>query len=582
MKSKNWLIYSIIFIVGLSLGWALFGGSLETDKAKAHDHKKSTTWTCSMHPSVEKDEPGQCPICGMDLVKKGKAESASSQVQFKMTKASESLLNVQTATVKKRKPTHKIRLNGTVTADEDRVQHQTAHFPGRIDKLYVSTTGEYVRDGDKLADLFSPELITAQQELFEAMKNRKANPAMFEAAKEKLSLLKLPDAQIQRIIKRGEVQDAITFYADVNGYVLEKNVSYGDHVANGTVMYEVADLSEVWVSFEAYEQDVDALEVWDTVIFEVGSLPGKTFKAPITYIDPAIDHQTRVAEVRVEVQNPKQRLKPGMFASGTVRAQQPTQQMVVPTSAVMWTGPRSVVYTPAPEGSSANYKYHEVTLGANLGDHYIIEEGLEVGQEVITNANFLLDAEAQLQGKASMMHKPDKEADQTAQQKQSKESIQQDFEAPTAFREPFTQFLQTYLQLKDTLVAGDTVAAVQISKSALEQLSSVKMKHLESQAAHQFWMPRKDTLKRALQTVQDQAVIDAQRSAFIPLSKTTIALVKAFGPLSSDTLYVQHCPMANDSKGADWLSQKKPIRNPYYGDQMLRCGRVTTTLTNEP
>jgi Cu(I)/Ag(I) efflux system membrane fusion protein len=229
----------------------------------------------------------------------------------------------------------------------------------------------------------------------------------------------------------------------------------------------------------------------------------------------------------------------------------------------------------------ANYQYHEVTLGANLGDHYIIEEGLKQGQEVITNANFLLDAEAQLQGKASMMHKPDKEADQTAQQKQSKASIQQDFEAPAPFKEPFSQFLQTYLRLKDTLVAGDAEAAVRISESALEQLSAVKMKHLESQAAHQFWMPRKDTLEQALQTVQDQAAIDAQRSAFIPLSKTMIALVKAFGPLSSDTLYVQHCPMANDSKGADWLSQKKPIRNPYYGDQMLRCGRVTTTLTNE-
>jgi Cu(I)/Ag(I) efflux system membrane fusion protein len=581
MKTKQLLTHALILIAGFSIGWALFGGSSEPDKAQAHDHKESTTWTCSMHPSVEKDEPGQCPICGMDLIKKGKAESTSSQVQFKMTKASESLLNVQTATVKKRKPTHKIRLNGTVTADEDLVQHQTAHFPGRIDKLYVSTTGEYVRDGDKLADLFSPELITAQQELFEAMKNREANPAMFEAAKEKLSLLKLPDAQIQRIIKRGEVQDAITFYADVNGYVLEKNVSYGDHVHNGTVMYEVADLSEVWVTFEAYEQDVDALEVGDTVTFEVGSLPGKTFKAPVTYIDPAIDHQTRVAQVRVELRNPEQRLNPGMFAQGTAHAQSQTQQLVVPSSAVLWTGQRSVVYTPAPENSSANYQYHEVTLGANLGDHYIIQEGLEAGQEVITNANFLLDAEAQLQGKASMMHKPNKKETQMDKEEQSKASAQQDFGAPAAFKEPLSQFLQTYLRLKDTLVAGDAEAAVQISESALERLSAVKMKHLESKAAHQFWMPRKDTLKQALQTVQDQSAIDEQRTAFIPLSKTMIAIVKAFSPLNGDTLYVQHCPMANDNKGADWLSEKKPIRNPYYGDQMLTCGSVTDSIGNK-
>ncbi len=579
MKTKQLLTHALILIAGFLIAWALFGGSSEPYKAKAHDHKESTIWTCSMHPSVEKDEPGQCPICGMDLVKKGQAKSASSQVQFKMTKASKSLLNVQTATVKKRRPTHNIRLKGTVKADEDRVQHQTAHFPGRIDKLYVSTTGEYVRDGDKLADLFSPELITAQQELFEAMKNRKTNPGMFEAAKEKLSLLKLPDQQIQRIIESGRVQDAITFYADVNGYVLEKNVSYGDHVANGTVMYQVADLSEVWVNFEAYEQDVNALSVGDTVVFEVGSLPGKEFKAPITYIDPAIDQQTRIATTRVEVPNPKRNLKPGMFVRGTAHAKGRQEQLVVPTSAVMWTGPRSVVYTPAPDTSAANYQYHEVTLGADLGDHYVIEEGLKAGQEVITNANFLLDAEAQLQGKASMMNQPQEQAMAMANKRQAKGEA--DFQAPAAFKEPLKKLLQNYLNLKDTLVAGNADAAIQISQQALKRLSTVKMKHLESKAAHKFWMPRKDTLEQALQTVRDQSGIEAQRTAFISLSETMIAVVKAFGPFNKGTIYVQHCPMANDNKGADWLSGNKAIRNPYYGDQMLKCGSVIDSISNK-
>jgi Cu(I)/Ag(I) efflux system membrane fusion protein len=264
MTNKQILTYIGILILGIVLGWLLFGGG-EVEEQTEQKAEKSTTWTCSMHPSVEKSEMGQCPICGMDLIPKkgsdkqedGKAEA----VTLEMSAGAKKLAQVQTTKVKNTTPTKKLRLNGKVKADETRSVHQTAHFPGRIDKLYMNYTGQYVRKGQKIATLFSPELITAQRELFEALKTESANPSLVKAAKNKLRLLKLPESQIQSIIDKGEVQTQIDFRADVSGYVIEKNVNYGDHVKSGTIMYKVADLSRVWVDFEAYEQDLKWLQV---------------------------------------------------------------------------------------------------------------------------------------------------------------------------------------------------------------------------------------------------------------------------------------------------------------------------------
>jgi len=348
-------------------------------------------------------------------------------------------------------------------------------------------------------------------------------------------------------------------------------------------MYKVADLSRVWVDFEAYEQDLKWLQVGDSIRFDVGAYPGRKFYGKITYINPVVDAETRIATVRTEVVNPDKKLKPQMFADGVVKAEpaKKDKQIVVPKSAVMWTGPRSVVFVQQPDTEKPRYRYKEVELGADLGDQYVIKEGLEQGEKVVTNGNFMIDAEAQLQSKASMMNQ--KVADQNIDHDHSdahKTMNMQDFEeqTPKAFQKQLGNFIVPYLTLKDALVNGKASKASNAAGQALQALEKVDMKLLEGKA-HMAWMEQLKPMKEALKPIQKHEDIEKQRDHFIPLSTNTVKAVQAFGVKGADTLYIQHCPMANDNKGADWISNKEKIRNPYYGDQMLTCGRVTETIS---
>jgi len=597
MHKKQMLIYALILVTGFAIGWGIFGTGREQKTEQTQQQTKGSKatdedaiWTCSMHPSVDKPEPGQCPICGMDLIKQKKGKARTNKVTFEMTEASKKLAQVETTPVKEVYPSKEIRMNGVVKADETQVVNQTAHFPGRIDRLYVNYTGQYVEEGQRLAELYSPELNTAQKELFEAMKHKETNPSMYKAAVNKLRLWKLPQSQIQSIIDRGEVQTDITFYSDVSGYVVEKNINYGDHIKSGTVMYQVANLDKIWVEFDAYERDIPWLNVGDSIVFEVSSMPGKTFTSKVTYIDPIIDPQTRVAKVRTELENPGKVLKPQMFATGVVHARLKAEekQMVVPKSAVMWTGPRSVVYVQKEGTETPTFQYKEVELGSELGHKYVIKEGLERGQEVVTQGTFMIDASAQLQSKASMMNQkaaPQKMVNDHPGHEQSGDqqgAKMPDFkwQTPDAFQKQLGNFIQPYLSLKDALVNGDASKASEAAGQALEALDQVDLKLLEGKA-HMAWMEQVKPMKEALQAISKHQDIKKLRDHFIPLSTKAIQSIKAFGVKATGPLYIQHCPMANDNQGADWLSLDKQIRNPYYGDQMLTCGSVTETISNE-
>src|SRR3546814_8308672 len=189
--------------------------------------------------------------------------------------------------------------------------------------------------------------------------------------------------------------------------VSKSNVAVGDHFSMGDILFEVVDLSHLWVRFDAYEQHVSWIEVGDQVEFTVASLPGKAFKARLTFIDPFIDSQTRVAKVRAEVSNSVRRLKPEMFVRGTIRAETGSaagKYLLIPESAVLWTGKRSLVYVKKPGFEQPVFEYREVELGPLTGDHFVVKKGLSAGEEVVTNGTFSIDAAAQLSGKASMMN----------------------------------------------------------------------------------------------------------------------------------------------------------------------------------
>lgn len=406
-NNKAVLGISCVF-AGLLLGWVFFHESTKK-KESAHDgHEhidENTIWTCAMHPQIRQSEPGQCPICGMDLIPLDKLTSGPSVVE--MSESAARLANIRTSKVSFMLPEKEINLQGKVELDETRVGNQTVHIPGRIEKLYVDFTGEKVRKGQKLASIYSPELVNAQKELLEAAKSKNSNGLLYTAARNKLKQWKFTDAQINEIEKKGEVREDLDILADMSGIVLERKVAVGDHVMAGGVLFTMVDLSKVWVVFDAYEADIPWLQVGDKVDFTVGAVPGKAFSGKITFIDPVINAKTRTASVRLEISNSRGELKPEMFANGTVTAKLPIDEayLTVPKSAVMWTGKRSVVYLAIPESEKPMFEFREVTLGPDLGGYYIVKEGISEGDEVVTNGTFKVDAAAQLAGKKSMMNR---------------------------------------------------------------------------------------------------------------------------------------------------------------------------------
>jgi Cu(I)/Ag(I) efflux system membrane fusion protein len=412
MKQKI-IIVTATLIVGIFLGWLVFHPS--QNKEDRHNHSaevaQGTIWTCSMHPQIRMEQPGKCPICGMELIPLVKSSTTSIDPSaIHLSKEAAQLANILTSVVTKHKLVKEIRLYGKVQADERLFQSQTAHVPGRIERLYVNYTGETVAKGQVLAEIYSPELITAQQELLETVKTKQLQPELYEASKEKLRQWKLTDDQIADIESSGVVQNNFKVVSNTSGTVTARRVNTGDHISQGTVLFDIADLSNVWVMFDAYESDLQFLRRGEKLSFTLQAFPGIDYSGTIVFIDPVIDPVTRVAKVRVETGNQSGKLKPEMFATGIVSTtlNEYRNNVVIPKTAVLWTGKRSVVYVKQP-GDEPVFKLREIGLGPMLGESYVITDGLTEGEEIVTSGTFSVDAAAQLEGKPSMMNGETKE-----------------------------------------------------------------------------------------------------------------------------------------------------------------------------
>jgi Cu(I)/Ag(I) efflux system membrane fusion protein len=407
--TNKYLNYSLILVLGLFLGWLLFHPehrdpvNMPSEKEVTHD----TIWTCSMHPQIRMPAPGKCPICGMDLIPLTQGEQAAIDPDaIQMTADAAQLANVETTVVSRHNPLKEVRLYGKVEPDERLQQNQVAHISGRIESLYVNFTGETVATGQVIGQIYSPELVTAQQELLEAAQTKNDQPALYEAAKEKLRQWYLTDSQIADIEASGMIKNTMDIISNTSGVVISRKVNRGDYVSQGNVLYEIADLSSVWIVFDAYESDLPFLHRGEKVSFVFQAMPGESYSGKIAFIDPVINAVTRIAGVRVEINNINGRLKPGMFASGTVTSvlNEYADKPVIPRSSVLWTGKRSVVYVRQGDSTDPLFMMREVEIGPLLSDGYVVINGLNVGEEIVTSGTFSVDASAQLQGKPSMMN----------------------------------------------------------------------------------------------------------------------------------------------------------------------------------
>ncbi|WKN31935.1 efflux RND transporter periplasmic adaptor subunit [Porifericola rhodea] len=591
IKTKTALRYLLMLGLGMLLGWLVWMPA--TEDPEEHEHEfvptetaEGTVWTCSMHPQVRQSEAGDCPICGMDLIPLEEEEGEANPYQLTMSAEAVRLANVQTTKVGSpgtyEEESKALLLNGKLEIDETRIITQTAHFSGRVEKMFLTYEGAQVRRGQTIATIYSPELVTAQQELLQAQKFKASNPNLLASATRKLKNWKLTDSQIMQILERDEPITYWPLKAHASGIVTNINVESGEHVMEGAVIYEAADLSQLWAVFDAYENNLSWIKKGDMISFEVAAYPGKQFDAKVSFIDPFIDPQSRVAKVRTEVSNEDGLLKPAMFAQGRLSSREQTSvvssdaELLVPKSAVMWTGTRSVVYVVVQNTNIPTYEMREVTLGASVGNAYLVESGLRSGEEVVSQGTFTVDAAAQLNNKASMMNRNVQIKGSATKAEQMQLSVP-DYVSQTSetFKNQFQKTINQYLELKDALVSSEKEAANKYAQAMMKSVAEVDMNLLEDEP-HIYWMEREEGIKDHVQLLLQSKNIDMQRKHFKQLSLEMIKATQAFG--TSEKLYVQYCPMADNDEGANWLSVSEEVINPYYGDMMLNCGNVKTII----
>lgn len=588
--NKNILYIGIAALIGLLGGWLIFGGNPtekdETVTTDTHDHSEESSeqmWTCSMHPQIMQPEPGDCPICGMDLIPAESNADGLAMNEIKMTKNAMALANVQTTIVGNTSVGNEnmISLSGKIKMNEEENAIQASYFDGRIERLNVNFEGQEVRKGQLLATIYAPNLVAAQQELITAASLKESQPSLYKAVRNKLKLWKLSESQINSIEESGKVRENFPIYATVSGTVSEKVASEGDYVKQGQPIVKVSNLNSVWAEFDAYESQISEFRIGQKIEITTNAYPNKIFDARVSFIDPVLNTQTRTVVVRANLKNNKGLFKPGMFVTGKIKSESdsPETQLRIPASAVLWTGERSLVYIKT-NPNEPIFEMREVTLGNRVGDIFMVASGLQEGDEIVTNGTFTVDAAAQLQGKKSMMNKSggktmtghEGHLGMQDTDSETKGSSTMKMELPETVQNTFKSALTPYLKMKDAFVTSDAQNVSILSKETLEILGSVASSDLgKMEQAHI------SKIKKMLMSISESDSIENQRDHFVVLNQNFVPIIKVIQGLNAK-VFVQKCLMANNNRGAFWLSEDKEIRNPYYGEQMLTCGSIIDSI----
>jgi len=401
MKTRRMILLSLA--VGAIIGFIMRGGSDEsTSTAASADGapESAAMYTCSMHPHINQPGPGQCPLCGMDLipVDRGGGGKDVGPRSIELSPAARALARVETAVVVKQAAAHQVRLSGTVTYDETRIRRVTMLSEGQVRTLNANYSGKKFKTGDSLADIYSPDVFAASRELVVAG----PSGSLASASRQKLRLLGVSESQINRITESGESTDTFTIMSPINGVMTSKPVREGQWLMRGEHIAELTDPSILWVDLDAYEQDIGMIQTGQSVRVAVESLPGQSFTGSVTFVAPEFDEMKRSVRVRLEVSNPDEQLKPGMFARAEVDVKFPGETILIPASAPLITGRRAVVYVQSPDDSSI-FEGREIELGMRAGDAYVVASGLAEGERIAVRGAMRIDSSLQIQAKPSMM-----------------------------------------------------------------------------------------------------------------------------------------------------------------------------------
>lgn len=399
-----------VLLAFFSIGWMQRAGYLQpvVEESQSMTLATSTTrYICPMMCVEPTLEPGRCPVCEMELVP---AESGPVFIDPAMRR----ILNIKTVRVERQPPTWIIRSVGGLSYDESRLTSIAAYVPGRIEKMYVNFTGMDVTQGQPLATIYSPELFVAQQELLLSKRNlgsssslNDASNRLYESSRQRLIELGMSSQQIAELEQTGRPTSRLEVLAPIGGTVIERLAVEGQYVAEGQVVYRLADLSRVWLQLQLFPSDASLVHVDQMVEAEVDSIPGERFSGRVAFVSPTIDPNTRTVDVRVEINNPQRRLRIGDFARAIISTEWKRETehadqspVVVPREAVLLAGSSSVVYL---ETEPGRFEIQPVTIGAISDRQAIIVSGLNVGDKVVTRGNFLIDSQMQLAGNPSLI-----------------------------------------------------------------------------------------------------------------------------------------------------------------------------------
>lgn len=450
--SRRIALFVLVFVlaglgVGYLLGRSTAHPAMATHEVVAAPAGAEQVWTCSMHPQVRLDRPGKCPICGMPLIPADAAAyGAGGEAMLQFTDHALAMATVETAAVERREIFHELHAVGKVEYDETSLATITARVDGYAERLFVNFTGVEVQAGEPLAEVYSPELLVAQQELLIALQSGVDGPdgLLAKAARLKLLRLGLTEGQIRELGESAELSDRVTLLSPITGTVIEKAILQNSAFGTGEALYRIANLDAVWVDLDVYEFDLAWVRSGQRAELAAEALPGRTFEGHVNFVQPIVNEATRTIRVRVQVDNVEHALKPGMFVSATIQASlEPAAResgficpmdcehgktydapgecpvcgmelmaapaeaedaaglLAVPASAVLDSGTRRIVYV---EKSRGLYEPREVVVGQRAGPWYPVLSGLAEGERVASRGGFLIDSQFQITGHPSLFY----------------------------------------------------------------------------------------------------------------------------------------------------------------------------------
>ncbi|MCU0426281.1 MAG: efflux RND transporter periplasmic adaptor subunit [Candidatus Kapabacteria bacterium] len=536
---------------------------------------------CPMHPQVRSDKPGVCSICQMDLVLPGHehemdaAHDSSAALLLNLDSRKQVLADVRTVEVRKERLDARIRASGTLVPSESAQRVISARVSGRVERLFVRQTGDRVKIGQALFELYSPALIQAQNDYLLALKSvaqavvqdaqaqglpnthnasSPENLKKFSAkARERLLLLGMTEAQINAINTSGEAMTRLTVYSPFSGTVVQKNVIEGATVQEGASLFDLTDFSTVWNIADIYEQDAQAIRVGDRVTMTIAGYSGETFAGRIGFIYPTVNAETRTIKARIEVPNPRGILRPGMFTE-TEFSPNSAQALTVPEESVLISGTHAIVWVKeGTENGKGIFRAQAVRIGTRTSGKYAILAGLREGEEVAASGGFLLDSERQLRGGSIA------EVGATP------------VEVPQSLVSQLNTLFSEYEALSEALVRSSHDATSEGAAKFVSLVQKIGMTSLGT-SNNEAWKGFQASLVGEAKSVQAASTLAAQRKAYQRLSDALYKTLSAFK--GTKKIYRAYCPMAFGDRGAYWLTSDRTIRNPYFGEEMLQCGEI--------